>query len=300
MIPKTIMAQRLLFIYNPHSGQGKIKAHLSDIIDIMIKAGFEVTVYVTQAKSDAVGRVAESAAQFDRIVVSGGDGTLDEAVTGLMQAGVKMPIGYIPSGSTNDFASSVGISTDMTAAAKVAVGDTVFPCDAGGFNEDYFVYVAAFGLFTEASYATSQEMKNMLGHAAYILEGVKQLAEIPAYRMQVEHDGNVIYGEFVYGMVTNSISIGGIKGLIAEDVGLRDGLFEVTLIKMPRNPIELSEILAFFTNFNRDTELVYSFQTKKVRFTSEQQVPWTLDGEFGGEHEIVTIENLPEAMGILI
>lgn len=294
------MAQKLLFIYNPHSGQGKIKTHLSDIIDIMIKAGFEVTAYATQAKSDAIGKVAKEAGQFDRIVVSGGDGTLDEAVTGLMQSGVKLPIGYIPAGSTNDFASSFGISTDMPTAARAAVGDTRFACDVGGFNEDFFVYVAAFGLFTEASYATSQELKNMLGHAAYILEGVKQLAEIPSYRMQVEYDGNVIYGEFVYGMVTNSISIGGIKGLIAEDVKLNDGLFEVTLIKLPKNPIELSEILAFFTNFNRDTEMVHSFQTKRVRFTSEQQVPWTLDGEFGGEHEIVTVENLPKGMEILI
>lgn len=294
------MARKLLFIYNPHSGQGKIKAHLSDIIDIMIKAGFEVTTYATQAKSDAIGKVAQEAEQFDRIVVSGGDGTLDEVVTGLMQSDLKLPIGYIPAGSTNDFASSFGISTDMLVAARMAVGDSRFLCDVGGFNADFFVYVAAFGLFTEASYATSQELKNMLGHAAYILEGVKQLAEIPSYRMQVEYDGNVIYGEFVYGMVTNSISIGGIKGLIAEDVKLNDGLFEVTLIKMPKNPIDLSEILAFFTNFNRDTEVVYSFQTKKVRFTSEQQVPWTLDGEFGGEHEIVTVENISKGMEILI
>ena len=294
------MAQKLLFIYNPQSGQGKIKAHLSDILDIMIKAGFEVTAYVTQAKSDAISKVAREADRFDRIVVSGGDGTLDEVMTGLMQSGIRLPIGYIPAGSTNDFASSFGISTDMLAAARAAVGNDLFTCDVGGFNQDFFVYVAAFGLFTEASYATSQELKNMLGHAAYILEGVKQLTEIPSYRMQVEHDGQVLYGEFVFGMTTNSTSIGGIKGLIAEDVKLNDGLFEVTLIKMPKNPIELSEILAFFTNFNRDTEMVHSFQTSKVRFTSEQQVPWTLDGEFGGEHEIVTVENLHQMMDILV
>lgn len=294
------MAQKLLFIYNPQSGQGKIKAHLSDILDIMIKAGFEVTAYVTQAKSDAISKVAREADRFDRIVVSGGDGTLDEVMTGLMQSGIRLPIGYIPAGSTNDFASSFGISTDMLAAARAAVGNDLFTCDVGGFNQDFFVYVAAFGLFTEASYATSQELKNMLGHAAYILEGVKQLTEIPSYRMQVEHDGQVLYGEFVFGMATNATSIGGIKGLIAEDVKLNDGLFEVTLIKMPKNPIELSEILAFFTNFNRDTEMVHSFQTSKVRFTSEQQVPWTLDGEFGGEHEIVTVENLHQMMDILV
>ena len=294
------MAQKILFIYNIHSGQGKIKTILPDIIDRMVKAGYDVTVYPTQGKKDATAKVAREAAAYDRIVCSGGDGTLDEVVCGLMQAKVKLPVGYIPAGSTNDFGNSIGVGTEPIRAAEIALGDNRFSCDIGSFNEDYFVYVAAFGMFTEASYMTSQELKNMLGHVAYILEGVRQLAEIPSYRMQVEHDGKVLYGDFIFGMVSNSTSIGGIKGLIAEDVRLDDGMFEVTLIHRPKNPLELSEILGFFTNLNRDTEMVWSFQTKEIRFTTNRAVPWTLDGEFGGEHEVVTVRNLPGAMEILV
>lgn len=292
--------KKLLFVYNPYSGQGLIKNHLSDIVDIMVKAGFEVTVYPTQSKADAETKIAENASGYDRIVCSGGDGTLDEVVTGLMRASLKIPVGYIPAGSTNDFGNSLGIDKQMLNAARVAAGDNIFPCDVGRFNDDYFVYVAAFGLFTEVSYTTSQELKNAIGHVAYILEGAKQLVDIPSYRMQVEHDGKVKYDEFIYGMVTNSTYVGGVEGITGTDVSLNDELFEVTLVKMPKNPIELSEIIGFFANFNKDTEMVYSFHTRDIKFTSSEKVPWTLDGEFGGKCDVVEIENLHNAMEILV
>ena len=165
------MKKRLLFIFNPRSGQGKIREYLTDILDEMIKAGFEVTVYLTQGQKDAQRVACEEAEHYDRIVCSGGDGTLDEVVTGVMTSGCRIPIGYIPAGSTNDFGNSLGIDKNMVHAAQIAVGGQLFPCDIGRFNQDYFVYVAAFGLFTEVSYQTSQDLKNMLGHAAYILEG---------------------------------------------------------------------------------------------------------------------------------
>lgn len=258
------MSQKLLFIFNPHAGKGQIKNHLVDIVDMMVKAGFDVTIYTTQAQADATRKVVEEGAGYDRIVCSGGDGTLDEVMTGLMQAKLHIPIGYIPAGSTNDFANSLGIPKEMLKAAERAVGQNRFPCDIGDFNSDTFVYIAAFGLFTEVSYKTSQQLKNIFGHVAYIMEGVKQLRDIPSFRMQVEYDGKVFQDEFIYGMVTNSVSVGGFKGMTGNDVKLDDGLFEVTLIRNPKNPIELNEILACLTNMIDDSDLIYSFKTDAV------------------------------------
>ncbi len=294
------MKKRLLFIFNPRSGQGKIREYLTDILDEMIKAGFEVTVYLTQGQKDAQRVACEEAEHYDRIVCSGGDGTLDEVVTGVMTSGCRIPIGYIPAGSTNDFGNSLGIDKNMVHAAQIAVGGQLFPCDIGRFNQDYFVYVAAFGLFTEVSYQTSQDLKNMLGHAAYILEGAKQLWDIPSCRMQVEYDGNVVYDEFIYGMITNAKSVGGFKGIIPGDIGLDDGVFEVTLVKMPKNPIELNEILAFLTGIIKDSHMVYSFQTDYIKLTSNETVAWTLDGEFGGEHQIVEVSDCSRALEIIV
>ena len=292
------MSQKLLFIFNPHAGKGQIKNHLVDIVDMMVKAGFDVTIYTTQAQADATRKVVEEGAGYDRIVCSGGDGTLDEVMTGLMQAKLHIPIGYIPAGSTNDFANSLGIPKEMLKAAERAVGQNRFPCDIGDFNSDTFVYVAAFGLFTEVSYKTSQQLKNIFGHVAYIMEGVKQLRDIPSFRMQVEYDGKVFQDEFIYGMVTNSVSVGGFKGMTGNDVKLDDGLFEVTLIRNPKNPIELNEILACLTNMIDDSDLIYSFKTDAVHITAKEAVSWTLDGEFGGAHREVVIRNLKQRVEI--
>ena len=294
------MSKKLLFIFNSHSGKGKIKNNLVEIIDIFVKAGYETTVYTTQSQGDAVDKAYEEAANYDRIVCSGGDGTLDEVVTGVMKSGIKVPVGYIPAGSTNDFGNSLGIDKDMIHAADIAANGYRFPCDIGKFNEDYFVYVAAFGIFTEVSYATDQGLKNMLGHTAYILEGAKQLWDIPSYRMQVEYDGNVLYDEFIYGMITNSMSVGGFKGIIPGNISLNDGKFEVTLIRMPKNPIELNDILAFLTGMSKDSTMVYSFQTDHIKLTSNDVVPWTLDGEFGGDHQVVRLNDCQQALDIIV
>ena len=292
------MSQKLLFIFNPHSGKGQIKNNLVDIVDIMVKAGYDVTIYTTQARADATRKVMEEAANFDRIVCSGGDGTLDEVVTCLIKSDTNTPIGYIPAGSTNDFANSLGIPKEMVKAAEVAVGKNPFPCDIGDFNSDTFVYVAAFGLFTEVSYKTSQQLKNIFGHVAYIMEGAKHLHDILSYNMQVEYEEHVFQDEFIYGMVTNSVSVGGFKGMTGTDVKLDDGVFEVTLIKKPHNPIELNEILACLTNMIDDSDLIYSFKTNEVKITAREQIAWTLDGEFGGEHEEVVIRNLNKRVTI--
>ncbi len=294
------MSKRLLFIVNPRSGKGQIKEHLADILDIMIKAGFETTVHITQSQGDATIKTIEQAENYDRIVCSGGDGTLDEVVTGMMKLEHRIPIGYIPAGSTNDFGNSLGIDKNMLNAARISVSDKLFPCDIGNFNSDSFVYVAAFGIFTEVSYATPQDLKNTLGHAAYIIEGAKQLKDIPSFRMQVEYDGNVLYDEFIFGMITNTMSVGGFQGIIRGDIGLNDGVFEITLIKMPRNPIELNEILGYMTGMIPESDMVYSFQTAEIKLTCSDEVPWTLDGEFGGKHQVAVVSNVHNALEIAI
>lgn len=290
----------LLFIFNPFSGKAQIKNQLLDIVDTMVKAGYEVTVYPTQAKADAIRKVETDAGKYDLIVCSGGDGTLDEVVSGMMHCGLKKPLGYIPAGSTNDFATSLGIPKDMGKAAAAAVQGKAFACDIGIFNADYFVYVAAFGLFTEVSYKTSQEWKNVLGHVAYLLEGVRSLHDIPSFRMQVNYNQEQIQDEFIYGMISNSTSVGGFKGMTGKDVLLDDGVFEVTLIKKPRNPIELNKIIASLINLVDDTDMIYSFKSDQVRFLAKQEVPWTLDGEFGGAHEEVIVKNLCRAVKIMV
>ena len=294
------MAEKVFFIFNTHSGKGLIKNHLLAIVDRMVQEGFEVTIHTTQAQGEAIQQVQQKARDFNRIICSGGDGTLDEVVTGLRKSGVSVPVGYIPAGSTNDFANSLGIPKQMKKAAETAITGVPFPCDIGDFNGDTFVYVAAFGLFTEVSYKTSQQMKNVLGHVAYLLEGVKQLHDIPSYEMEVTYDGQIFQDHFIYGMVTNSVSVGGFKGITGDHVKLDDGLFEVTLIKSPRNPLELNEILGCLTGRIDDSEMIYSFKTDALQITSQEDVTWTLDGEFGGAHSKVSIRNLKQRISILV
>lgn len=294
------MKKKLLFIFNPCSGKGQIKNKLMEVIDIMVKAGYEVTVHSTQDREDAMQKVKSEAKNYDLVICSGGDGTLDEAVTGMMQSEKKVPLGYIPAGSTNDFANSLKIPKDIVKAAHVAVEGRKIPVDVGYFNGDSFIYIAAFGLFTDVSYQTSQELKNVLGHAAYILEGAKRLHNITSYKMRVEYDGNIIEDEFAYGMITNSVSVGGFKKLTGKNVLLDDGLFEVTLIRMPKNPVEWNEILGCLANLKDDSELIYTFKTDCVKFLPEDVIPWTLDGEFGGEHKNVIVKNVHQALEIMV
>ena len=293
--------KRLLFIYNPHAGKELLKPKLSDIIDIFVKAGYEVVAYPTQSYRDAYRKVSEyDSDEYDLVVCSGGDGTIDEVVTGMMQRDKRDPIGYIPTGTTNDFANSLHIPKGLLRAADNAVNGTLFPCDVGKFNDDIFVYIAAFGLFTDVSYQTKQEMKNVLGHLAYVLEGTKRLFNVPSYRIKVTHDGETLEDEFIFGMVTNSRSVGGFRNMIGKQVVFDDGLFEVTLIKTPKNPLALQEIVASLLIEQVDTKHMYSFKTGRITFESLEEIPWTLDGEFGGAHDEVTVENLNRQLRIMV
>lgn len=292
--------KKLLFVYNAHAGKAAIRSKLADLIDMMVKNGYRVTSHPTQYSGDATELIGQEGAEYDLIVCSGGDGTLDEVVTGMMRLEEKKPIGYIPMGSTNDFANSLRLPKNVQKAAEVALNGKRFACDVGQFNDNSFIYVAAFGIFTEVSYQTNQELKNLLGHAAYILEGAKSLLDIEAYEMRVEYEDTVLEGEFIYGMVSNSISVGGFKQIAGKNVLLDDGVFEVTLIKRPKNPLELNEIVTSLLARVDNTELIYSFKTSEIRFFAEREVSWTLDGEYGGSHQQIVIKNWHQAVEIMV
>ena len=297
--------KKLLFVYNPRAGKEMLKPRLSDVLDIFVKAGYEVTVHPTQAYRDAYYQIKEyEVGKYDLIACSGGDGTIDEVATGMMKRREMgkdvVPVGYIRAGTTNDFAKSLHIPRKPLAAADNAVKGVPFPCDIGKFNDSVFVYIAAFGIFTDVSYETDQAVKNVLGHMAYILEGAKRIFNIPSYKIKVEHDGEVIEDEFIFGMVTNSRSVGGFSNMVGKNIVFDDGLFEVTLIKTPKNPIALQEIIAALLIEQVDTKHMYTFKTKKITFDSVEEIPWTLDGEFGGEQDYVEIENVQKAMEIMV
>ena len=297
--------KKLLFVYNPHAGKEMLKPKLSDVLDIFVKAGYEVTVHPTQAYRDAYYQIKEyEVGKYDQIVCSGGDGTIDEVATGMMKRREMgkdvVPVGYIPAGTTNDFAKSLHIPRRVLGAADNAVKGVPFSCDIGKFNDSVFVYIAAFGIFTDVSYETDQAVKNVLGHMAYILEGAKRIFNVPSYKIKVEHDGEVIEDEFIFGMVTNSRSVGGFSNMVGKNIVFDDGLFEVTLIKTPKNPIALQEIIAAILIEQVDTKHMYTFKTGKVTFDSVEEIPWTLDGEFGGEQDYVEIQNINKAMEIMV
>lgn len=294
--------KKIYFVYNPNAGRGQLSAKLNEIIRILAAKDNELTVVPTIGYLDAKERIMNLKDGYDLVVCSGGDGTLDEVVTGMMKREPerRIPIGYIPAGTTNDFARSLEIPRNMPEAARVLMAGEPFACDIGSFNDDSFVYIASFGIFTDVSYSTKQEFKNVLGHMAYILEGMKSLYNIKSYKMKVTSDEMEFEGDFLFGMITNSKSVAGFKGLVKGDVQFDDGVYEVTFIKRPKNPLEIQEILAALIDEKLDSKHMYSFRSKRLCIEAEEMVPWTLDGEFGGEHRQVVIENNQKAVDIMI
>lgn len=294
--------KRMLFVFNPNSGKGQIKNALLKIIQIFSNAGFEVTTYPTKAPNDGYNHILENEGRYDVVVCSGGDGTLNETVGAVMKYNKRVPIGYIPSGTTNDFARSLKIPRDFVKAAEYIANGVPFACDIGIMNgERNFNYIAAFGAFTAVSYETPQNLKNMLGHQAYMLEAVKSLSELKPYRMKVECEELHEDDSFVYGMVSNTTSVGGVKGIVGKSVDLQDGLFEVTLIKELRNPMDLQSLVnAFITQNAEKSERLVTCRTKHISFESHDIVSWTLDGEYGGEHKKITFDVKESAVDFLV
>lgn len=279
------MKKKMLFIYNPHAGKEAMKSKLSDVIQCFVSADYEVTVYPTRKKRDASEIVRERGKDFDYIVCSGGDGTLNEVTDGLMDLDTRPPCGYIPAGTVNDFASSLKIPKQILKAAEIAVDGEWFSYDIGSLNQDYFNYIAAFGAFTQVAYETPQSTKNLLGKLAYILDGVKRLPSLTFYHMKVENDEETFEDDFIFGMITNSNSVGGFKGLNGKNVKLDDGLFEVSLIKNPKNPVELQSIINSLLTRVHDSKYMYTFRTKHIVLTCDEEVAWTIDGEYGGAYK---------------
>lgn len=294
------MKKKLLFIYNAKSGKAKIKNYLADIIDVFVKEGYRVEVYPTQCVGDAKRKVKEVGKKFNRIVCSGGDGTLNEVLTGVMDIDKKPIIGYIPSGSTNDFATSIKLPKEIMQSTKVALKGNPMSVDIGSFNHDNFVYIAAFGVFTAVSYQTSQTLKNALGHTAYLIEGAKTLSDVnKSYHMKIRFDGKIIEDNFIFGMITNANSVGGFQNITGNNVVLNDGLFEVTLIKAVKNAVDLEGVLEALVNNKKKSDNVYRFKTSSLTISSPEEISWVLDGESGGAHKRVKIVNHEKAVRIM-
>ena len=286
--------KKLLLIVNPVSGKMKAKTTLLDVIKTLQANGYEVTVMLTEKRGHAVEMAKNAGADgFQEVVCFGGDGTLNETISGFMQSGCKLPLGYIPAGSTNDFASSMKLSsTPQIAAQTVAKGD-VNLIDVGRFNnERYFTYVACFGAFTSSSYSVSQDIKNVLGHFAYVLGSIKEIGAIKSYNLTIEMDDITVSGEYIFVSATNSTSVAGIVKLRDELVDMGDGVFEVALVKKPKNLVELNKIITAITTSNFDNGQIEFYKSSKINITYDGKLDWSLDREHAESNGNISIENV--------
>ena len=293
----------LLVIVNPVAGRGMYRQGLGEALHILYSAGYVPTVRFTTRAGEAVDLAAEGGAQYDALCCLGGDGTLSDVVTGLMRvpAGQRPPLGYFPLGTANDVATTLRLpKNDPAAAARRMVESAPRPWDVGYMGSGrYFTYVAAFGAFTDVSYETSQQSKQALGHLAYLLEGVNRLAKLPHYQTRVELDGQALEGNFIFGGVTNSTSVAGLVKLDQNLVSLDDGLFEVSLVRFPENLADMNKLMAEVAARKYDGEMFSIRRSQSVRFIFAESVPFTRDGEPGGNYEDLLIENRRAALTLL-
>ena len=294
--------KRLLYIYNPNAGRQRSRAILSEALEAMSAQGYELTVHPTAAQGDAAETVRLHAAEYDRVVCCGGDGTLNETVSGLLALPEESRpvLGYLPMGSTNDFARSLGLPKDIKALARTACAAPGEPVDIGRCADRSFTYVSAFGLFTEVSYSTPQSMKNILGHFSYVLEGAGQLMNVPSYRMTVvPRGGTPITGDFIYGMVGNTLSVGGVMRLPKDHVKLNDGQFEVMLVRKFQNLADWQNMISAVTAMKFPSHgTVETFNASEIVFQCDEALAWTVDGEFGGRRAETVVRALPGAVRI--
>ena len=291
--------RKLLFLVNPNAGQRRVNKSLTDIIGIFNEGGYEVTVFLTNGPGSGTQIVQERAKDYDLVVCAGGDGTLNETVTGVLRAGAVCPVGYIPCGSTNDFASTLKLSTDVVQAAKDIMMGAPVEYDVGRWGDRYFVYIASFGAFTRVSYTTPQNLKNALGHLAYVLSGIQELPQIRNIPMALELEGQVLDGEYLFGAVSNSTSVGGVFTLDASQVDLRDGKFEVFLVRMPRDMAELTQCAAALQNHTYDCAAITFRSVSRLKVHQDPALLWTLDGERAEGADVVEIENLHRAIRLV-
>lgn len=296
--------KKLLFIMNPKSGLMQAPKYMSSIIERFSGEGYLTQVLMTAGRGDARDFAAEYAGESDIVVVSGGDGTLNEVIDGLLSGGHSTPVGYIPSGSTNDFANSLGLPKSIPACVEKIISGTAQPIDIGCFNGRYFSYVASFGAFTSTTYSVPQNIKNIMGHSAYVMAGVKELAHIKSIHARITlekgtPEEEVHEGDYVLGGVCNSKSIGGIVSLHKLDVDLNDGLMEVLLIKMPKDLIELSDITASILNGTFKSHQIEKYSAHNVTFEIDEDTHWTLDGEYEKGSGICEISTVTSAVSLI-
>ena len=290
---------QMLFILNPKAGMRKANKALSDILDIFNRADYAVQVYVTAGPKDAVSAVKTFAPGKDLVVCCGGDGTFNETVTGLMEAGLDLPIGYIPAGSTNDFAASLKLPSDPVAAAKQIVNGKAERFDVGQFGHRYFSYVASFGAFSRASYSTPQNVKNALGHTAYLLEGIHELSQIRKIPMRLQLEDEILEDDYLFGAVCNSTSIGGILTIDPNQVDMRDGMFEVLLVRAPRDLAEITECILAVQKQQYNCRMMTFRSVKSVKIFADKDIDWTLDGEKASGGEEISVVNLHHAIRLV-
>lgn len=294
------MNKKNLIIMNPCSGKKKANKFLTDIVDAFTKDGYMNTVLTTLKQGDGTVYAKEYGADYDLITCIGGDGTFNEVVAGLLEGEIDVPIGYIPAGSTNDFASSLNLSSGIVKAAKDIVQGEAVPLDIGSFNGRKFSYIASFGAFTQTSYATSQNLKNMLGHLAYLLEGAVSITSIRPEHLKIEADGKTYEGDYIFGAISNSTSFGGVLKINPEYVDMSDGKFELLLVKAPKNPIDLTEIIYMLSNQDYNSNMLTFINADTFKIHANEKMAWSLDGEYQEGCQDIVIENLHHAVEVII
>ena len=293
------MQKNLLLILNPISGKMAGKRYLADVVEQFCRGGYVPTVFVTTARGDACRIACAHGGAADLVVCLGGDGTFNEVVTGLLEGGHTTPMGYIPCGSTNDFAAGIGLKKNILDAAAAILEGSPHTYDVGMFGERYFSYVASFGIFTRASYATPQNVKNALGHLAYLLEGIKELSNIRPWHVRFEVDGRTVEGDYLFGAVSNATSLGGVLKMDPTAVDMNDGLLELLLVRMPRNATELSECVRALAEQRYDTDAITFMSGSDFTVCADPAMDWTLDGEWGSGGETVRIRNRRDAITLI-
>lgn len=296
---KLVIMKKLLFIFNPISGKAKLRNKLFEIIEFYTSHGYLATLYPTQKSGDGRNLLVQLDETFDLIVCCGGDGTLNEIVSGVLVSGNKTTIGYIPAGSTNDFSRSIGVPFSVEDALEITCSGIPYNIDVCRFNNHYFIYVAGFGTLANVSYTTPQKMKNTLGYLAYVLEGIKSLSELQSYFLTIKYDGEIVNGEFIIGLITNSFSVAGFKNPNSAMTTLNDGLFEVLLIRTPQNILELQSIITALVSERFESKHILCFQASHIEIESEP-MEWTFDGEYGGKYEKADVNIVEKAIKLLV
>ncbi len=291
--------KKMLFILNPCAGMRKANKFLPDILSRFNRAGYQVLIHVTSASGEAIDVVTRTAPEMDLVVCCGGDGTFNEVINGLLKVGLQTPVGYIPSGSTNDFAASMKLPTQPMEAARMIVEGRPQKFDVGQFADQYFSYVASFGAFTRASYSTPQSVKNALGHAAYILEGINELSQIRKLHVKLELDGIPYEDDFLFGAISNSTSVAGILTLDPRQVDMCDGKFEVLLLRAPRDLMEIPECIRALQSQKYNCSMITFQPASHVRITGGEDLVWTLDGERASWQPITEVYNLHNAITLI-